>query len=840
MQSSDPFLTHELGLNNIEIALHSDPVYNAVCLLWNKDSRYDPRWHSGNWNDLLSSEVKLNGDLINWNEHLQPASPPTDMIAFFAHATVQGHNMYLKVPAAVQEDMTNSDIIISLDELMIIVSSALPRDFLDGRITGYTNKFTNIQKTDENKEMEGYSDKIAFPNELHDFCYDERLGECAGERPSDQIGPRIQVSFSSFVVEIKPILPILVASQPKRLLALAQTIILCSMDSFDKVKGDVFFLSAMIRRTSLNIDAELLSTALGSISYHFGVLNKTFSVLLASMSSDTEDPLESEVTKKRLEMHLIFCLHLRSIEVQLWKQNLPLKMQTEPNPHTPKIKKTFLLSKFTCEGFEIGFEFRTNHFNSLISSISSLKKAQINDVKTYFLLKCCIASMLVEICDVHKVKNVSDMESGRAFDEMNLMKILTLGQYEIEEDDSSTIPIPGFVLRVETWNSEPLDFAISAKVDKIMILMHIDAIKMLFDLLMESLVLPHVSSAFKKYSKIVCAESIGGGIFPFGSVGARFEAFAKSLAPKNKEERRMNPKTSPTLDQLSIGYILTKLTVNDIALLIPEIKETDDNLIVNEVSYFSFVIEQAELCGSLFPLSNNQIVSNRGINAWSDSLSDTSQGVHIKLSSRQRFDFKSKVIGATAGKEIIKSIVPLFGVKVGLHPSDAKISFDDPNILCTNLSLVEKFVKVMLMYREKVNLMVRNLEMSLNFGSISPKVNAGDTIVKRKDNEIKSEGARSILQEIIALIAKNDIFAQNTINATQKELEKTRDSLFIKERQRIALLSILSHNYSGYLRIGDRTTSGLRVLSTVTLSKFWVVQRHALLIIFKEAGMVCF
>eukprot|EP00957_Ditylum_brightwellii_P027726 2095538-Ditylum_brightwellii.AAC.1 len=55
----------------------------------------------------------------------------------------------------------------------------------------------------------------------------------------------------------------------------------------------------------------------------------------------------------------------------------------------------------------------------------------------------------------------------------------------------------------------------------------------------------------------------------------------------------------------------------------------------------------------------------------------------------------------------------------------------------------------------------------------------------------------------------------------QRELDRLQSLVFLKERQRIAALALLSSQTSGWIRMGGTCHMGQRTATTTTLWRYW-------------------
>ena len=843
---------HELGINNIQLIIDSDPIYRAVCHLWKKDSRYNPRWHTGNWTDVLSPEIlKMKPHLFKWEEYVQPLHSSESMIDFFSNATIAGKNICAKIPAGIKEDLHNSDIIVSLGEIMVIVNTHLPRDILDGKITGYTG----VKQQKEN---------ITYPNDPSDLCYDKRLEDPESIDASIHINPRIQVTFPSFSVELKPILPFLKASQPKKLLSLNHPVILFSMDHFENDTENVLFVSTLIRSLIINVDIELLLTAIGTMEYHFGVINETISIISSWNPEYSEVLIEKTQIQSAQEPQVIFCAHINKAEILFWRQNVPLKQHFETDIDEETTACVVLLCKLTIEQLELGLESRTNYCNSLADALDLLNPANVTSPKTFCLLKCFIASVILEICNSNSFGKSYSTEIDHVTNQIetepvknvplimtDLIQFVSLGESisdrylssiikeeEITKASDKKSSSTGLSMRVEIWSFDSSGIAISSEVDRLKLHLDLNAVNNVCTLFTEGLLKSALYCSPQHHSTLSIEEG-NSSLFPRGSVGAEIESLiSKSLRVEDNPSKLSNTDIAELNDE-KVNYFLTKLSASNLIVEIPGHKRMQSGA-KHDPSFFALIVNAVNLSLVSFPsTSQNDLCVLESNHPWQKELCNTSKGLHIVMNSHQCLNFISTLNNDESKHESIAAVVSIFGIEVSVHPTDVKAGLQNSSITCSNTNLIERFLNTLSSYKDSLESISNDFKTI--FGSISYKSITGASSQNPSHTEktIDSiQNARLLLNKIGHLIATNDLAIQSALSKKERELDRVRTEMFTKERQRIAVLSILSHTCSGWMRVGDRGTHGQRVVSTTTLTKYWVTLRHSLIILFMAPGMV--
>ena len=817
MKSPNPFLVHEIGINDIELILDSKLVYPSLCHKW-KDIRLDPRWYSGEWTESFKPEImKVKQSSFNLQDHIQPVQPSGNIFDFFSNATVQGNTISLKIPAAITEDIHTSDIHLTLDGLMIIVSAELPRDFLDGKITGYNG---NAMKLNEEHI-------IIYPNNQNDLCYDERLHDHEENNLCATKNPRIQVSISSLSIGLKPILSHLIAKQPQHFFSLKKLVILCSSDHFEEQIGNVLFLSTSIRNTTLNVDAELLASGMGTAIHHMEAI-QTFLALLALSHSEEN---QIQLNKKKMQPQILFCAHLKRLEVMLWRQNVPSNHNRSDDSLTSTQTNAILLFKLTLVELELGLESRKIFPVNLID----MKSAR----NVYFsLLKCYIASILVEVNDENEKGTMSngDESSINQFPtKENLKKLILVGESVTEEnlfffnnnnDDLET----GILIRFESWDGSNMDIAIGANINKGMFQVDMNAINNITTLFLEGLLLPNL--IFSSHNKSETKErKVEGTLFPLHTVGAAIEKTLNKIKYFQDNSLENIQKEQAIKEK---GFIVSKFCVSNLAILIPEVESE------KQVPAFCFgiCINNFNLSASLFSSKSMQSIEFlQGSNMWETELRETSIGTHIIFDSQQSLKMISTQIDDGEKKLATTIMVPTFGTTLNLRPSTMNFALNN-QIKCEQMDLLQRLQNCL------IQIKTSGEEILQEFERVSPAIRTVPEIYSlphiAQDTQFAKyvQSAKLMLSELYQLITSNEIALQTELLKKEKEIDDMRMNMFLKERQRIAALAILCHQCSGWVRIGDKSRDGARVLTTAALSNNWIVLRNSLIIVFSSPGVV--
>ena len=164
-----PSMLIEVGLDQIQLVLDADTLCRAFRFLADKtDDRMlgdlDARWLSGDWRDCVLREMWTQSSFVmDYGMFLQPIPESWLDDSYLIsseriNVTARTTQLELRVPAAVHQDVRSSDIIVTVKQMTTILSSALPRSFLGGKISGPSDDMTSPKD-------------VSFPNDPGDISY---------------------------------------------------------------------------------------------------------------------------------------------------------------------------------------------------------------------------------------------------------------------------------------------------------------------------------------------------------------------------------------------------------------------------------------------------------------------------------------------------------------------------------------------------------------------------------------------------------------------------------------------------------------------------------------------
>lgn len=224
-EEEDVMVLHEIGMDQFDVLVDTDAWCRALRFAMNEGGNgFDHRWHSGDWADELTTNMLVDpSSPLNLEDHLQPKKElfldENLMISSdLMNITARIMNVEVRVPAAIQKDVRSCDIILKVSETMLVVSSALPRTFLTGKIGASIHGEGAVS-----------GGKIDFPNDPSDLCYSleasedpslRQLGTMAAKGISTA---RCQLTIRGLSVRVVPVIPFCNAKEAQQLLEPTET-----------------------------------------------------------------------------------------------------------------------------------------------------------------------------------------------------------------------------------------------------------------------------------------------------------------------------------------------------------------------------------------------------------------------------------------------------------------------------------------------------------------------------------------------------------------------------------------------------------------------------------------
>ena len=891
---------NELGLDQFEITLDTESWCRMLRLILNEArGGFDPRWNTGDWSDVLKTEMLVHpSQPLNLADHVQETNKifldANEMMSSdLFNVTGRIRNVYVRAPAAISKDVRSCDIEMKLGELMLVISSALPRTFLIGKLG------SSISCDDR----DGAS-LIEFPNDPSDICYElERTEDPCLRQQGTMTARRVstfrsQITVKDLSVNLVPAIPFCNHSKPQELVApLEFTFIACFEGELPEIAESddmklVLFVSVQIHRIAINCDFDLMSGAASTVIHHVRVVQnsvantklssnikaKALSTdITKSISQISDDSKVSATTNRHITtrrqfqksretggLTLSLCAHFAEVSVSLWRQNVPISSQFRASvrenctyPMEGSVIPILQLIELHLISIEVGVEANFRHEDRRV------------------VLKCCLTNMKIDICDFEKECSLYPLgRQERQSDENEnlarskerfmhepafepcMMELVSIGGPNLLD----TSPSDDVTVRVEERVSGTCEISSSVHIGcGGVIYLHVQEVETVIFLLLEALLLPtgmihqHTNKQFPAFEQ--------KSTFPTGSIGALLTSFAARPTKKNQEEPQNPIETQFLIDNgdkmiktliLSrlpgnISTFLNRLSVNKLLVLVPR-KPRDENSCIIP-SYGLFLTEAVSLTGFFAGRNDTENSSDpildviaHSKSTWDELFIEKSTGFHQTISMTQSLHEAEPI---NSGK-LTQTIVPAFTVQGKYLGSKLDFSLGDSTLTVLDVRNLTDFhlaVTQLVDRIEATRKRVEGLMAALQVEIISKK-DCGSTrttfdkIAKTEFPDVEGPlgATKAYLHQLSFLIARHELSVQLAMNQKQKRVETLEFQVFSKERARLAALALVASQAAGWLRMGGSHTHGQRAPTVANMWRYFVVLRKSLLILYAAPG----
>jgi hypothetical protein len=894
--SSNVMVLHEMGIDRFDIVLDSDSWCRAVRFALNEEGGgFEPRWYSGDWSEYLTVEMLQHPHIpLDLENHLQVTKQillddnfmiSSDLFNVTARVT----NTEVRIPAAVHENARSCDIVLKCDETMLVVSSALPRTFLSGKIGNSING--------DNSDEKGLID---FPNDPTDIAYALEKGEdpatrLLGVETSKVISTfRFQLTLHAFQINTVPVIPFCNASEPQQLIAPADSTMIVCFEGEPPEPGSSFtkialFISIQVYRFRINLDFDLLAGSASTLLYHTGIVKSTVECVKELLLSagqpgsvrQANTPEESSKVKKSLRgrriiirhhlaqsretggLSVVFCLQQKELGLTVFRQNVPLVSWLR-NPSTDKTKaedfhkghlSLLRLLDLTVNDFEIGVEFDFQEAKSRRT-----------------VLKCCLGEALLKVCDVHSVieeyksqaapKDSNESSNGFKNNEIRKMvDILSFGVEELPGDSANAYmgQDQHFALRLEEQITDSRSWSLAADLTSPAIInLHVNEIKDTILLGFEALLLP-------TWSKRTIPKREGWS-FPDKTIGALLfslvpEPKASSKAAGNlwtclEMKYEQNPADSfverilRVLFQLflpaDLHLVLVRLEIGNLLVCVP-VEEED---VRDRAKHVGLLLHQSDIVVRFYPVPGTKkidimdVLACKGI-AWSSLIDTQEEGFYHKIICRQS-------LVSVSLSNIGKSDVLVNPFDVAFSYAAARISLSMNNQLqVEDIRKLEEFIWHVVAFSKCCDSFKAQLAVILLVMRRHNTTSSHDSasVVLSDDHRIDSgtlstevacsiRSGRNMLSQLHEELNSHDLHLRGALRDKEDEVDSLKRLVFSKEKERFGALALLSSRVAGWLRMGGLHRSGQRISKTSTMLPYWAVLRKQLLLLFKNPGEV--
>lgn len=400
-------VTNEAGVAHLAIVLDCDSWCRALRFAMNSSGEgFDARWYTGDWTAILTTEMLVHpNEALELDNYIQPrAQLFLDENEFISsdlfNLKAVANDFEFRIPAAIHQNVRSCDLVVSIDETSLTISSDLPRPQKSGIIGKAKN---------ENETNDAENEEIGFPNDPSDISYEFESSKDSSEANSSK--PKSIFQFKTilqgFSTRIVPVIPFCVATRPQLLCApTGMTVQFCfegtppETEEDNLVKMTLHFRLA-VHHMYMNCDLDLIAGALSTCLYHIRVWNEMLerAKKLVPIFETSPDPRDDDVSfsnnesdelsldrsssriKRSLRGHRVlvhrqfhrsrengglkiaFGLEVKKYAFALWRQNVSLRSPLRPSHcsanhldrqrfHCPLMK----LLSFSAHGVELGIE----------------------------------------------------------------------------------------------------------------------------------------------------------------------------------------------------------------------------------------------------------------------------------------------------------------------------------------------------------------------------------------------------------------------------------------------------------------------------------------------------
>ncbi|KAL3924286.1 MAG: hypothetical protein SGILL_001138 [Bacillariaceae sp.] len=873
-------VTHEMGVDEMDIVLNTDIFHRMTRFFLGQNGEgFDARWNTGDWTDLLTSEMLHHPtEVLDLDECLQlPQEIFLDENSMISsdlfNVTARLTNVEMRIPSAVQENLRACDIAMKWKETTLVVSSMLPRTFLSGKIS---NSITGDARKDDDKGV------VDFPNDPSDICYELDKVEDPGLRPinsedKDISTFRLQVTVRGFETNLVPTIPYCKALEPRKLLAISNsTIILCfegepPHDESNEIKITLF-ISVLVHDLIINLDLDLLAGAICTFLYH----KETIMLIVdttrdlfppSSTSAATETPelqrIESNDSlgiKKSLKgrgllvkqhisqsretggLAIVFCMQQNNLVVRAWRQNVPVRSpvremmnssDSQTQRHDGGLVEVLSLVDFTATGFEVGVEF---DFHA--------------DSGRRTVVKTCLESAVFKVVDMEK-------EMRTRGNQRCLVDLCSFGDACLPEELGVAGNAQQFALRLEgNHTKDAQSWSLAADVTSpSRVNLHAEAIKNVAILVMETLLLPSWSKPASRLDP-TCP-------FPPGTIGSMFHSLAGSgassdpLASLDLSEITIEDSEDPvverflrTISKLVLPSDLHVLLLRcEIANILVSIPSTQDE---EETKNLCLHLNQTDIITRFYPVRGSEpseiesVLACKGTN-WSTLINTQEGGFFHKMGSKQGLvSFTDK-----DGDTKVNTVVHPFEVFMTYSSATFDVSMNQ-GLKIDDIRQIESFQsRLKSAIRQSVDCLseISHVAKAMKdrTGTETRQLGAPTQGEEKKADDIVSKAichpttafasSRGFLQKASEELLLYEEEVRAALRKRDDELESLKVKLFMKERERFGAVAMMASRVAGWLKIGGQHRTGQRVAKKSLVWPYWTVLRKELVLMYPSPGV---
>jgi hypothetical protein len=625
-----------------------------------------------------------------------------------------------------------------------------------------------------NPERSAFS--AQFPNDSKDGSYEDDM-------QLEQLA-RIQMTLNDFSLRFKPSLPCYDALESNQLFAVTKVVVLGSYEnSKEEIKGACahLFVSTLIQNANLNIDFNVLSSVVAAVASHKDTLSQRESTDVFQHISDLAGPV-----------NIIARGSITEFNFRIWRQHLCLG---EQNGKSQTISlPVVLLLRYNLEDVEIG--------------VRLFFKDSTHEVNP-FCVKSSIGKMGLFTNKLNFTKASTDIkERSSKVKDSDEVSIFLFGAGILDENHSQSI-----LIRVEKWTETGrFEVGVAMKSGEVTISEQLDTI---LTLIIEGALHPEWSA------------------FPF--VSSLFSDHRNKPRREQSLDWRLQILSAVLcVDPDQIDFVNVNVQIENMCFCVPY----QNKKVV-------LASEKLHLCSGY--LRSNDI-SAVHCNEWETIYRDKTSGFHHIISSTQKCLLHRK-----SEAKLADEIISTFSVNTYFHPTNLRTTLNDCSLSLEEWIIWEELYEAGRVYRDKFTALYTEVVHSITEFKAklfiaeerTSQAPYSNTAQKKSPLSLVYDASRNelnVTSKLLSEMKENVLLHEQRFHKVSKqngeEFLKLRGHLLQTELDRMAAYSLISHEMSGFIRIGGTAMSGQRFVNFTNFWRHFVVLKGSNLVIFKDTTQV--
>jgi len=375
--------------------------------------------------------------------------------------------------------------------------------------------------------------------------------------------------------------------------------------------------------------------------------------------------------------------------------------------------------------------------------------------------------------------------------------------------------------------------------------LHVDHMENVFLLLLEALMMP-------TWSRKALFQAQGQSGFPERSIGALFLSLIPSPGSEFGGLLSLTSQVISLVLPEDLRLFLLRTRMSNILITVPEVKGYSEATL--NVTKCALMLRHFEL--QTWYISHEDVVRRDVLSTlakngttWLSLIPKESKGLNHRITARQSFQLV-QVLG-NEGELVVADLVPEFEVTVEcLHSKIATaientLSFHDAQRFRDCFRFLRRFAQrclvIFLHLRQRLAILreYQHINGEIESKEETKSKDEADPVGQAcSDMELSVRTAKDCLVRMCQLFEDSIRDHKALISEKDNLQQHLQRQVFIKERERIAAITLASSPLAGWLRMGGTHQSGQRVATTSTLWRYWAVLRKDLLIFYAGPGKV--